>query len=346
MGSGVVEELCRAGIGADIGDIRVEAAARIAESLKGAGKVDVVKVDVSKREELVKIARKYEVVVNTIGPFYKHGYRVASALVEAGVSFVDICDDYDAAENILDLSASAEERGVVGVTGLGWTPGISNLLARNAYEEIGGDAEAVDIWWFGSAADSKGLAVVMHLFYALTGDVPMYLGGRLTKVKAGSSPAYTEFPHIGRLKLYYAGHPEPLTIPRSIRVLDRVTLRGCLVPQWQNGLARLFIRLGLTSTRDRIERLAKILHKIEDVFRAGGRPLSGVRVDVIKDNRRITYLTIDRMRRLTSIPASLGAIMVLNREIRTPGVHPPEKIVNPTVFLQRLGDKGVEITRY
>ena len=34
MGSGVVEELCKAGIGVCIGDVRVEKAGRIAESLR------------------------------------------------------------------------------------------------------------------------------------------------------------------------------------------------------------------------------------------------------------------------------------------------------------------------
>jgi lysine 6-dehydrogenase len=262
------------------------------------------------------------------------------------VSFVDICDDYDAAENILSLSPLAEEKGVLGVTGLGWTPGISNLLARKAYDEMGGDVEAIDIWWFGSAADSKGLAVVMHLFYALTGEVPMYLGGRLTRVKAGSSPAHTEFPHVGRLKLYYAGHPEPITIPRCMRVSDRVTLRGGLIPQWQNGLVKLFIGLGLTSTAERTERLARFLHRIEDVFRSGGKPISGVRVDVTKEGRWVTYSAVDRMRRLTSIPASLGAIMILNGEVKASGVHPPETAIGPAAFLQRIGERGIEITRH
>ncbi len=343
MGRGVVEELCKSGIHVDIGDIRVEEARRIAEQLKEHGKVDVVKVDINNREELARVVKNYDMVVNTIGPFYKYGYAVASSLVEAGVNFVDICDDHDAVDGILGLTEKAEERGVLGITGLGWTPGLSNLLAKKGYVELGGEVDAVDIWWFGSAADSKGLAVVMHLFYALTGDVPMYLGGKLTKVRAGSAPAYTEFPSVGRLKLYYTGHPEPITIPKSLSVSDRVVIRGCLIPQWQNGLAKLFIKLGLTSTREKIERLARTVHGVEGMFRIGGKPVSGVKVDVSRGKETLSYVAIDRMRRLTSIPAAIGAQMMLTGVIRGSGVHAPEKIIDASLFLRKVEERGIEI---
>jgi len=346
MGSGVVEEICRVGIPVSIGDVKMEEAGRIAAGLQEFGKVDVVRLDVNARDELVRKAREYDVVVNAVGPFYRYGHAIASALIDAGVNFVDICDDYDATDDILGLSNNAREIGIIGVTGLGWTPGISNILAKKAYEEVGGDVDAVDIWWFGSAADSRGLAVVMHLFYALTGDVPMYLRGRLTRVKAGSSPGYSNFPIVGNLKLYYTGHPEPVTIPRSMHVSERVTVRGGLIPQWQNKLVKLFIKIGLTSTKENTERLARFIHRIEDVFRSGGRPVSGVRVDVTKGESRVSYCTVGRMKKLTSIPASIGAVMLLNREIKGAGVYPPEEIIEPTPFLAKLGEKGIEITKY
>lgn len=74
-----------------------------------------MKIDINNKEELVKVVKDYEVVVNTVGLFYKYGYVVASSLVEAGVKFVDICDDYDAAESIVGLAEKAEERGILGI---------------------------------------------------------------------------------------------------------------------------------------------------------------------------------------------------------------------------------------
>lgn len=345
MGSGIVEELCMRGFKVDVGDINIEKAREISESLRDYGEVEVVKVNVVSRDELKDVVKKYDVVVNTVGPFYKYGYDVASTLVEAGVSFIDICDDYDACEKIIFLNNNAVKKNVIGVTGLGWTPGISNILSKKGYVELDRDVDIIDIWWFGSAADSKGLAVVMHLFYALTGEVPMYLDGRLVKVKAGSSPGYVEFPGIGRLKLYFTGHPEPITLPKSMKVKKRVTIRGGLIPGWQNSLAKFFIKIGLTSTVDRLEKFSKAIHKIEDIFRSGGKPISGVRVDVLREDKHVSYVALDRMRRLTSIPASIGVEMILKEKIKTTGIHPPEEVIDPGEFLTELQSRKISVTR-
>ncbi|MEM2024411.1 MAG: saccharopine dehydrogenase NADP-binding domain-containing protein [Candidatus Caldarchaeum sp.] len=341
MGSGVVEELVSLGVEADIGDINKERAQNVAQSLKPAADVGVVKVDVLSREELTAAVKKYDVVVNAVGPFYRFGYVVADALVKAGVNGVDICDDYDATEKILGLCQEALDKGVTFVTGLGWTPGLSNILAKKCCEMLGGEVDAVDIGWFGSAADSKGLAVVMHLFHTITGDVPIYLNGRTEMVKAGTSPMFFEFPKVGRLKLYYVGHPEPITIPRHLRVLERVAVRGCLVPQWQNSLGKMFVKMGLTSSKERLERLSRFIHRIEDVFRAGGLELSGVKVVVEKGVERVSYCSVGRMRKLTAAPAALGAYLILKGELDEKGVYPPEAVISPTPFLGRLEGVGV-----
>ena len=93
-----------------------------------------------------------------------------------------------------------------------------------------------------------------------------------------------------------------------------------------------------------VERLSKLIHRIEDIFRWGGLQISAVRVDVTGDSRRITLVSMDRMRRLTGIPAALAAIMIARGEIRGAGVKPPEAIVRDTgVFIERLVAQGVSV---
>lgn len=344
MGSGVVEELVKLGVQVDIGDINTAKAQSIANSLRDIGEVGVVRVDASSRDKLANIVKGYDVVVNAIGPFYKHGFAIAETLIVAGKSGIDLCDDHDAAEQILGLSAQAMKNGVTYITGLGWTPGLSNILAKMGVEELGGEADSVDIGWFGSAADSRGLAVIMHLFHAMTGEVPMFLDGSITMVRAGSSRVTFEFPVVGKLKLYYVGHPEPLTISRNLRVLKRVTIRGCLIPEWQTDLAKLFVRLGLTSTRWRVEKLSKFINKIEDLFRTGGVALSGVKVVIERGEKRVSYASVNRMRKLTTAPAALGAHLILQDQIVERGVFPPEAIIETRLFLEKLETMGVTVT--
>lgn len=46
------------------------------------------------------------------------------------MNYVSICDDYDAAAAFLELDDDAKKAGVTAITGVGWTPGITNMLAR------------------------------------------------------------------------------------------------------------------------------------------------------------------------------------------------------------------------
>lgn len=349
MGSGVVMDLVRSPVDeVYIGDINREAAERLIGRLgEYREKLHYIRVDAGDHEELVRVLRSFDVAVNTIGPFYEWGERVARASIEAGTNLVDICDDYDAAEAILRLSRQAEENSVTVITGLGWTPGITNVLVRMA-SKILDEIENVKIYWTGSAADSRGLAVIMHVFHAVTGNVPMYLNGSLVRVRAGSGVEEVFMPPpIGKARVFYTGHPEPVTIPRYIPVKRNVELKGGLVPAWQNSLARLFVSLRLTTTKSRKRRLAKLIHSIEGIFRAGGVEASSARVDVHGtqggEPRALVYAVVDRMYRLTGIPASIGAQMLARGEIETPGVYPPEAIIEPERFLEELRAREITV---
>ncbi|MDM7275942.1 MAG: saccharopine dehydrogenase NADP-binding domain-containing protein [Thermoprotei archaeon] len=348
IGSGVLEALCSMNVDTVVaGDVRYGAAKEASDHLKRVGcNCEAVKVNAIDIESLREASRDVDVVVNTIGPFYRLGLPIAGNLVRLGLNFVDVCDDYDAVENILGLSGEAEKAGVTGITGLGWTPGLSNILALHGSKLVG-EVEAIDIYWVGSAADSKGLAVVMHLFHALIGKVPMYLGGLWTLVDAGSGEVEVSFPDpIGRLKLYYTGHPEPATIPRYVKVRDRVTVRGGLTPPWQNVFAKFLLRALNINSDAKAERLARIIHRVEGVFRMGGLKASALKVDILGDNSRVSYVAVDRMRRLTGIPAALGAVKIAEGKIREPGIKPPEASIRDTEeFLGELERREVKIVK-
>lgn len=334
-----------------IGDISKARAQRVIEGLGDYGsKVEYLEVDASKKQSLVRVMKKYDVTVNAIGPFYYWAERIAEAAIEAGVHLVDICDDYEGARRVLALSEEASRRKVTIITGLGWTPGITNVIARYGSQQLE-DTVAIDISWVGSAADSKGFAVIIHVFYAVTGKVPMYLNGRETLVDAGGGTISVEFPPpIGKVKVFYTGHPEPITIPKYISVRDRVTLRGALVPEYQNFLAKAFAKLGLTKTHKRRVRLAKLIYRIESIFRAGGKPVSAARVDILGEHGgstlNLSYAVIDRMYKLTGLPAAIGATWLSRDRINEYGVFPPEGIIEPVDFIRELENRGVNVLEW
>jgi lysine 6-dehydrogenase len=323
-----------------IGDVSRERGEAVASEL--GGKCSYRFIDV-REPKLAELLKGYDVVLNAVGPFYEFGPLVAKAAIEAGVGLVDICDDYDAAERILGLHDEAKARAVAVITGVGWTPGLSNLLAKLAYERLGG-ADAIRICWVGSAADSRGLAVIMHLLYAITGQVPMYLNGQRTLVEAGSGREEVLYPPpIGIAPAYYTGHPEPVTLPIYLRGLREVEVKGGLVPSWQNGLGRLFVKLRLTTTPARRRRLSKFLHSIEGIFRSGGVECSAVRVEAHGPSGSLVLAAADRMGRLTGMPAAQCAEAMATGEVGIAGCYAPEGCLDASRFLRALGSKGLKV---
>jgi len=195
-----------------IGDINKKAGEALAKEL--GDKCKYVYVNARENENFIAALKNYDLVASALGPFYEFGPLVARSCIEAGVSLFDICDDYDAAKEILNLNDEAKNKKITIITGIGWTPGLSNLLAKYAYETLE-NIERIKIYWVGSAADSKGLAVIMHLLYAITGKVPMYKDGKEVLVKAGNGKESVIYPNpINKAFAYYTGHPEPVTIPK------------------------------------------------------------------------------------------------------------------------------------
>ncbi len=355
MGSRTVRELCREngqGIVDEvvIADFRVDKAQKLADEI--GGKARALFVDARQKESVVEAVRGAGVVVNTVGPFYRYAEGVLAAVIEAGVDYVDICDDDDATMKLLAFDSMARRRGVTAVIGNGWTPGISNLLARMGADQMD-RARDIDLVWVGSTADSEGEAVIKHVIHAITRDVPMYLDGAWTSVPALSG--VKTFPisdPIGPVPAYFCGHPEALTIPRFIDGLRNVTVRGYLLPDEIQKVARGLIDLDLVSTEKKIDAIAGLMQPMLPLLSSIGEktppPLSAIRVDVwgVKDGKaaHAGYCSVDSMDRLTGIPPAVVTRMLLKGQIpKLGGVFAPEGIVPPKPFFAALAERDIEV---
>ena len=73
-----------------------------------------------------------DVVMNTVGPFFRFGLQVLSSCIRTGRNYVDICDDWEPTISMLDLDEKARAAGITAIIGMGASPGISNMLAKKA----------------------------------------------------------------------------------------------------------------------------------------------------------------------------------------------------------------------
>jgi len=368
MGYRVVRELvARGNTRVVIADFRYDRARELAA--EQGGDTEAVFVDANDPASLAAVLARADVAVNCIGPFFRYAEKVGLACIKAGVNMVDICDDDDATVRMLALESLARSAGTMVVVGVGWTPGISNLLARKAASELE-EPQDCDITWVGSTADSEGKAVILHVLHAITRSTPSYINGGWVDLPALTHQRWVDFPRpigrvkayvcghpeppIGRVKAYVCGHPEPVTIPRYMPELRSVVLRGYLLPHEIQDISNAMIDLGLVDTEKKKEALAGLLQPLLPLFSHLGEkaapPLSGVRSDVsgLVEGRpkTISYFTVDTMDRLTGIPPAVAADLLATGAIEPrAGVFPPEACLPVESFLAELAEREIEIER-
>ncbi|HHW74591.1 MAG TPA: saccharopine dehydrogenase [Firmicutes bacterium] len=335
-----------------IADINTEAAWRLAAAL-GDRRVVVRRVDARVHGELVEAIKGHDVAAGAMGPFYLFERGVAEAALDAGVDYISICDDHDAVEGVLPLDHRAVAEGRKILTGLGLSPGITNLLARKGYDELE-KVNSVKAYWAGSAGDSEGLAVILHTIHIFSGMITSFQEGRSQQIRAGTGREVVEFlPPLGRVVTYHLGHPEPLTLPRYLKGIREVSLKGGLTENYLSILAKAMARLGLTSTVAGKQLLGAILKKALPYFPSDrGKNFMGARVDItgMKKGKsvRITYLLVDHMKRLTGIPLSIGAYMMAQGKIKGRGVFAPEAegAIDQDYFFNELARRDIKVHSY
>lgn len=332
-----------------------EPAARRGSAGKGAGAptadLAIAAVDAADNEAVVRLMREHDVAVGALGPFYLYEERLVRAAIKARKPYVSICDDADATAAALSLDDQARVAGVPILTGMGWTPGLSNMLALRAFRQMD-SVDAIRIAWAGASGPSPGPAVVFHTMHIFSGDITTYAGGRYRRIPAGSEPERVRFPDpLGELPVCHVGHPEPLTLPRHLPGVKLVSLKGGVVEPLLHGLAAWTGRLGLTSTHGRRQFMSKLLRPfIPLLCRIGSRGnWAGlvVRVEGQKGGRPkvIASAALATMDALTSVPLAIGALGLARGEIRRTGVFPPEAEggPDPEAFLAELAERGVQV---
>lgn len=336
-----------------IADANLEAAKKVLDETKSE-RVSIVQIDVNDMDGLLQLFKGATVVLNFVGPFYKYGPSVIRAAMNAKVHYVDICDDYDAAVEILAMNEEVKKAGITVLTGMGSSPGITNVLARMGIDELDETEEIDTMWVMGEA--KTGAAILYHVFHAGSGLVPGFENGQRTMIKPfDEKRALTiEFPEpLGKVKVYDIGHPEPITIPHYFPKVKKVTNKGSLVPEKIVDTFISFLKLGFHSTETvEINKnihisprdfAVKYLQQNPQLLEAENSPgFGGLKVIVkgLKDGQKVSYIyttmSSESTGESTGIPAAVGAELIAKGKITQRGVIAPE-VLDPKLVLSSLG---------
>jgi saccharopine dehydrogenase-like NADP-dependent oxidoreductase len=327
---------------ADINDAK---ASRLASEL--GSKFRALKVDANDPGQVMSAVSGSDVALSFVGPFYHFEKDMAGYAIRAKVNYISIADDYDAYLGVKELDAEAKAAGIKILTGFGNSPGLTQILARRAYQQLGG-AKKINVAWCAGSDEAAGPSNLAHLLYIFTGTTLQTFDGSEIKVKTGKGKKIVEFPEpIGENPVYYTGHAESVSLPRSLPGLEEATLHGGVKPNIDIILVKMMSALGLLGTHERRMKLARSFHKIEGFFAAKGIDKSVGRIDVYSADGKYKYYTfVGHIAELTCAPMYLAAKwLVAGRFDGKPsGVYSADSLFDdPAEFIGDLEKMGIAI---
>jgi lysine 6-dehydrogenase len=338
IGRYIALDLVKCGFKVTLADIREFEGNILAEKL--GSNANFQKLDITDFNKLVEILKEHKLVINNIGPYFMFGDWIPRATIQAGINYVDICDDHDATLKFLNMNKYVTRQNLTFLINSGASAGLTNIMAKLAADQLD-EIHSIRVLWFEDTGETIGFGQLAHWAHIAMGKVPQYIDGKWTNIRALSDREIVKFPDpLGAVPLFYVGHPEPVTLPRFIETNEAICKGGILpesdilltkiidklIPIKEVGIMKLIIKFFL-----RIFPL--ITGKVEE-----RKIISAFRSDVIglKNNKKnlLSYSVLGPVAKLTSTPASIIAQMILHGDIKSHGVFPPEGC--PDLNLQQI----------
>lgn len=326
-------------------------------------------IDVRDKAAVVRLLRGADVCVNAVQ--YSFNLSVMEAALEARVPYLDFGGLFHMTRRQLGLDEAFQRAGRIAIPGLGQVPGVSNILAMQATEDLD-SVESILI------RDAWRDLTVGGPEISFTWSPSTFLDEMILPAMVFENGSYREYPPmsgaeeyefaapIGRTRVYRTLHSEPATLPESLKGKG---IRHC---EWKEGgpgidVLRTMALLGLASDRPLDVKGQSVaprdftlaLLKREKLL---GAP-QGISVDDwevcdievlgAKSGRKVVRHALGRFPprpdwHLTAteyavgVAGAVGAELIASGEIRATGVVPPERCVPAGPFRAALAKRGIE----
>jgi saccharopine dehydrogenase-like NADP-dependent oxidoreductase len=344
-----------------VADYNLEAANALVEEINDK-RLETVFFDADDYGSMLKLFPGFDVVVN--GLPWKYDLSVTKACVEVGVNGLDVSTE----EEQWDFHTTAKDKDVVFIPGVGATPGITNVMARRAVDQMDEvDEIQINFAAFRCPAPAPGLLITfLYEFHPKTEERVYYKDGEFVWVGPFEGLKTVNFlGPIGDQEVCYIPHEETWTMPKSLGA-KAVSVHGCFPPHAMR-LAKAMFESGLYSEEmisvkgietTAFEMMHDILLQLPETKET---PLwaYGLVVDVFgkKEGREVKITQWNQHPPMEewggkaayykniAIPLSIGAQMIARGDIEARGVLPPESVIDPDIFFAELEKRGITVTQ-
>lgn len=309
-----------------------------------------LRLDATDENALREAFADHDVVVNTMGPFDKFMEPILTAAIDSDCHYLDINDDWQPTVKAFDFDEPARAKGLHVILGLGGSPGVTNLCAVLAAQQLDTVEELYTGWKVSAATivDEPGFpapkasAATDHWIHQCSQPVLAWEDGKEAHVEP-VLPVELDFPGIGKASAYTMGHPEPITLPRAIKGLKR-SLNLQSGPAWLlDGLREIGAEVGSgkISLGEGVAKVSEIPRPTEkgprDPFPIEWSLAIGTKGG---EHRSVAVYPLHfhpaKMGGNTGVPAGVGVELLRRGLLLDTGVHAPETIIPPREFFDLL----------
>ena len=342
-----------------VADINADSAVTFANSMNE--KVSGIGLDVTDIDGLKRQMEKVDVVINTVGPFYKFGPPILEAAIDVGCHYLDINDDWEPTVEMLKLHKKAEDNSTTAILGMGASPGLTNMLGAAAIHELDTVETLYTGWTMDGAAPEEessqsGVnAAMIHAVQQMTGKVRIQDNGEPKMVKP-LKEIEVDLPGFTKFKPRIFGHPEAITFPHHFN-----TIKNSINLAHGSGFGLLkWIMRGVDWKIISVEKAASIVQNLSSDIRKNLEeegiengidlsnsnsedppPLYAVAIGYKEGEQAACTATFKSsglisMGEATGIPLACGLKLLVDGKILKKGVFAPEGVINPYDFFKEL----------
>ncbi len=347
-----------------VADVNKQAAQEIVAWLNDP-RVNFVAIDVADRQAAVTLMRQYDIVMD--GTPISMNDTSAACIAQAGVHGINL----NGMSHEWDLDEKFKLCGKTMVPGMGMTPGITNLMAMHAANQLDRvDSVRCSHGAFRPIAFSEAIAETTRVEYDpnLTSRV-VFEDGQLIQVPPFARPRMVELPKpYGTHEQYIIPHPEPLTLSKSLanKGVRLVEARGAWPPknmallktlhEWgilENPSApiagidvgvldAIFAYLRQSQAGTTTELCGYALH-VEVEGQKDGDPvtITMTHTHPASDGSVPDWADLRAYTRCVGIPLGIGAQLIVTGRVRAIGTVPPELAFDPSTVFRMLEGRQI-----
>ncbi|MCI4335947.1 MAG: saccharopine dehydrogenase NADP-binding domain-containing protein [Thermoplasmata archaeon] len=354
-----------------VADLDGDLARKASERAGGEPRVRWEVIDVRDPRAMSHLLEGARVCVNAVQ--YRFNLEIMEACLASGVDYLDFGGLYHMTRRQLAWDDRFRDGGRLAVPGFGQVPGISNVLARAATDDmVAVDSIIIRDGWRDLTVGGPDFVFTWSpstFLDEMMMPAIAWIDGAYREFPPMSEPETFEFPApIGTIPLYRTLHSEPATLPSSLAPLAPRNV------EWREGgsgidVLRLLAQLGLGGEEPITVDGAPVVPRRVLLELLRSRKLLGYPEGVQVDDVEVTDVEVrgrtsagPLVRHATAafhskpewgaaateyavgIAGSIGAILIAQGAVHGVGVVPPERAIPAGPMRSLLRDRGV-VTR-